>query len=96
MAFVQQAPRLFTKQNIEAITPNQYGVYGIFSQNRWIYVGKGDIRTRLLSHLNGDNPLILRAGPTHWVDEVCADPQMSVREKQLILELQPVCNQKVG
>jgi len=87
---------MYTRQNVEALNPNQFGVYGIFGQNRWIYVGKGDIRKRLLDHLNGDNSTILAAGPTHWVGEVCADSVMSSREKQLILELQPICNQKVG
>lgn len=96
MTFVQQTPRIFTKSNIEALNPNQYGVYGIFKQGQWIYVGKGDIKTRLLAHLNGDNPCIIGAGPTHWVDEVCLDPLMSTREKRLILELNPTCNQKVG
>ena len=76
MPFVQQPPRLLTRRNIEAINPNQFGVYGIFKQNCWIYVGKGDIRKRLLDHLNGDNPVILSASPTHWVDEVCIDPMM--------------------
>ena len=95
MAFTVQTPRLFTRANIEAITPGQSGVYGLFREDRWVYVGKGDIRARLLAHFNGDNPLITNAGPTHWVDEVVAgDP--SLREKQLILELQPHCNQKVG
>lgn len=96
MPFVQQTPRAFTKQNVEALNPNQSGVYGIYNQSRWIYVGKGDIRTRLLNHLNGDNHSILRAVPTHWVDELQVDPAMSTREKQLILECNPSCNQRVG
>lgn len=96
MPFIQQTPRLYTRQNVEAITPNQFGVYGIFRQDRWIYVGKGDIRKRLLEHLNGDNPSILAARPTHWVDELCIDPAMSTREKQLIVECNPLCNQKIG
>lgn len=96
MAFIQQAPRLFTKIDIESINPNQFGVYGIYKSGLWIYVGKGDIRKRMLEHLGGDNPAILLFGPTHWVAEVVTDPQMSVREKQLILELSPRCNQRVG
>lgn len=96
MPFVQQTPRAFTKANIEALNPNQYGVYGIFNQSKWIYIGKGDIRTRLLAHLNGDKSCILRELPTHWVNEVCVDPLMSNREKQLIIELNPSCNEKVG
>jgi hypothetical protein len=95
MPFVQQTPRIFNRQNVEALNPNQYGVYGLFKPGKWIYVGKGDIRQRLLAHLNGDNPCITQDAPTHWVDEVISgDP--SSREKQLILELQPSCNQKVG
>lgn len=96
MSFVQQVPRLFTRQNVENITPNQFGVYGIFNKTRWIYVGKGDIRKRLIDHLNRDIPCIMNAGPTHWVNEALSEPRMSVREKQLIAELNPLCNQKLG
>lgn len=96
MPFIQQIPRAYTRQNVEALNSNQFGVYGIFRQGRWVYIGKGDIRKRLLDHLNRNNPLILAAQPTHWVDEVCVDPIMSNREKQLILELQPLCNQRIG
>lgn len=96
MPFVQQIPRAFTKQNVETLNPNQYGVYGIFRQSQWIYIGKGDIRQRLLAHLNSDNSLILQWGPTHWVAELCADPVMSSKERQLIIECNPSCNQKLG
>ncbi len=96
MPFPQQTSRFFSKRDIESLNANQMGVYGIFNQNQWIYVGKGDIKTRLLAHINGDNPLILKYNPAYWVAEVCSDPQMSIREKQLILELKPLCNQKVG
>ena len=95
MPFIEQTPRQFTLHNVEAIRPNQNGVYGLFNQGSWIYVGKGDIRQRLLDHLNGDNPCILRNQPTHWVDEVI-DGDPSAREKQLIREFSPVCNQRVG
>lgn len=96
MPFIQQIPRTFTRQNVESLKPNQFGVYGIFRQGLWIYVGKGDLRTRLLGHLNGDNPSILAAQPTHWVGEICTDPSMSSKEKQLILDLQPLCNERIG
>jgi len=96
MPFIPQIPKLFTKQNVESLNPNQFGIYGIFRQNQWIYVGKGDIRKRLLDHLNRDIPCIMNTGPTHWVDEVLSEPQMSIREKQLITELNPSCNQKLG
>ena len=95
MPFVQQTPRQYTKADVELLKENQIGVYGIFKQGTWIYVGKGDIRKRLLDHLNGDNPCIVIQTPTHYVaEQLNSDP--SNREKELILELKPVCNQKVG
>ena len=94
MPFPQQDPRPFNRTNIEALNRNQMGCYGLFRQDRWIYVGKGDIRQRLLDHLNGDNPCITRERPTHWMDVVTSDHDN--REKQLIVELSPSCNKKVG
>lgn len=96
MAFAQQTVRTFNRADVEALNQNQSGVYGIFKQGQWIYIGKGDIRKRLLAHLAGDNPAILAWRPTHWVGEIHLDPQMSIREKQLIIELNPPCNQKIG
>lgn len=97
MPFIEQTPRLFTLENVKMINPGQFGVYGLFKEGVWIYVGKGDIRKRLLEHLNGDNPCITKTQPTHWVDEVIkGDP--SLREKQLIAELssQLICNERLG
>jgi len=94
MPFSQQTPREFTKAGIEWLNPNQTGVYGIFRSGTWIYVGRGDIRSRLLDHLNGGNPRITKEKPTHYVAEVTSNNE--AREKTLILELNPVANQKVG
>jgi len=94
MPFPKQDARPFARQHIEAIKPGLLGCYGLFGGGQWIYVGKGDIRARLLAHLNGDNPCITRMAPTHYVDAVT--PDMDRMEKQLILELEPACNQKVG
>lgn len=94
MAFVQQNPRLFNKTQVEDLKPNQYGVYGIYKPGVWVYIGKGDIRQRLLDHLNGDNPSILKERPTHWVGEVTQNADE--REKSLILECRPICNKRVG
>jgi len=94
MPFPQQTPHFYDRANVNALEPNQMGVYGLFLYGRCIYVGKGDIRKRLLDHLNYDNPCITREQSTHWVHEVTAD--MDTRERQLILELDPVCNQRDG
>jgi hypothetical protein len=94
MPFPPQTPRLFTKAAIENLNPNQNGVYGIYRQDCWIYVGRGDIRARLLSHVSGNNPAITAQRPTHFFAIVTANDV--VVERQLIVELNPVANQKVG
>ncbi len=94
MAFPTTTGRAFTQANIEALTSGQMGCYGLFKRRQWIYIGKGDIRQRLLDHLNGDNLCITREKPTHWVDVVTND--MDAREKALIQELGPICNMRVG
>lgn len=95
MPFPSQSARAFTQENVEAIKPGQMGCYGLYrAGGAWVYVGKGDIRARLLRHLNGDNPCITREKPTHWVDVVTSD--MDEMEKRLIRELNPICNKRVG
>jgi len=94
MPFIAQTPRIYNQRNVEALKLDQMGVYGLLHQNNCIYIGKGDIRTRLLAHLNGDNPMILKHQPTHWVDEVTVN--LDAREIELIQEMNPVCNQRIG
>ena len=94
MPFPQQDFRPFTKDGIEWLAPNQNGVYGIFRSDAWVYVGRGDLRTRLLAAFNGENPRITRERPTHYVTLLTNDDV--AQEKALILELNPIANQKVG
>jgi hypothetical protein len=72
-------------------------VYAIYRPNQWVYVGEGqDIRTRLLAHLNGDNPRITRENPTGFQFEEVAPNLRVARQNQLILVLKPVANQRLG
>ncbi len=97
MPFPAQQPRAFNRPNVEAINPGQAGCYGLFREGRWVYVGKGDIRARLLAHLGGDNSCITRGRPTHWVDWVIPiKKEMDSTEKALIAELNTECNEKLG
>jgi len=95
MPFPEQPHRPFTRAEIEALATNQIGCYGLFHATAWVYIGRGDIRERLLAHLNDDNLCLTREQPTHFVAEVT--PNHVAREKALILELGPTrCNQKIG
>src|SRR5262245_36419526 len=73
MPFPKQDGRAFTRANIELLQPNQYGVYGLFRPDAWVYVGMGDIRGQLLNHLKGDNPSITRERPAGYVTWVTTD-----------------------
>lgn len=96
MPFVQELGVPFTRQDVLELPRDMKGVYGLrrISDVAWVYVGKGDIRARLLDHLNGDNPCITRERPTHFY----AEPTNSAhaRERELTLELDPICNRRVG
>jgi hypothetical protein len=102
MPFPTQQPGPFTKESVLNLIPDQSGCYGIYRQGTllggplWIYIGQGDIRGRLLDHLNGDIPCILNNGPTHYVTVRLNQSDLDIREIQLIGEYRPVCNKRVG
>lgn len=94
MLFPNQTPKPFTQARVQQLRGGEKGCYGLRRGNTWIYVGKGDIRDRLLAHLNGDNACITRERPTEWLDVVTS--AMDEREVALIRELDPICNKRVG
>ena len=94
MPFPKQTPRAFTQAGVLSLDVGQQGCYGLYESNTWVYVGKGDLRERLLTHLKGENPCIVLRRPTHYVIVVTSD--MDNEEKRLIRELSPACNQKIG
>lgn len=91
MAFPPQEPRPFTVESIEELVPRQRGCYAIFTQTMEpIYVGKGDIRKKLLEHLQGRPPSIARHRPAFWKAIITTNPDGE--QKRLIYELDPICN----
>lgn len=88
------AMRPYTRENIQTINPKQNGVYGIFRNTTAIYIGSGDIRERLLAHINGDNDCIIENAPNQWTGVIVSgDP--TTREGELIREYDPICNKVV-
>jgi len=86
--------RPYTRDRVKALNPNQNGVYGLFRGNIAVYIGSGDIPTRLLAHLDGDNPCITKEAPDQWADEVLKGDPTS-REGELIREYDPICNKVI-
>ena len=75
--------------------PRAPGVFGLY-HSTWVYVGESkDICETLLKHLNQHDSCVEQQAPTSFAFERVDAPQARlVRWNQLILELQPVCNQR--
>ena len=79
---------------IEYRAPNSQGVYCLRdSGGRVLFVGKGKVRERLLSHWNRENPVdtaIWKHAPASFRFELTAHPEKL--EADLIRDLKPSCN----
>jgi hypothetical protein len=87
----------FTERDIVNYAPTTSGVYGIFNQAGYIFVGEAqDIEDSLLAHLRGESAesyWIRSQNPTGFAFEPCYGRTRALREIQLIAELNPICNQ---
>jgi excinuclease UvrABC nuclease subunit len=96
MPFASSTGYEFTEKGIAGYAPRESGVYGICTENKWIYIGEGkDMEARLYAHLRGESDesaRILRHSPTMFVFERCDAATRKVREATLIRELQPAAN----
>ncbi len=83
----------FEEQSILNHAPNQIGVYVIFRPNQWLYVGHGDIQTRLLGHVHGDIPDLHVEDAPWFMFERCPSEQAATeRAKVLTYSYRPLCN----
>jgi excinuclease UvrABC nuclease subunit len=98
MSFANQNSLPFTERGIAQYSPTRSGVYGIYNNRTWIYVGEaGDIQARLLEHVRGqstESGCILQNNPTSFTYELVEANQRMAREAQLRSELRSVCNQQ--
>lgn len=87
----------FTHDGIIRNAPNASGVYALFTQQRWVYIGESnDIQRRLLEHLNAPGPCISQYAPLSFSFELAPAAQRVARQNVLIQELRPACNQILG
>jgi len=85
---------IFNRQTVMASGPRTAGVYALWRNDHWIYVGQStNIFERLLEHLSAADGCIARELPTGFGFELIADERgRHAREGELIRELSPVCN----
>jgi excinuclease UvrABC nuclease subunit len=85
----------WSKSWIEFKAPNAQGVYSIRDkEGKVIFIGKGNIRQRLLSHWNRENStdaVVWNYNPCSFRFELTDHP--ADREAELIRELKPTCRQ---
>src|SRR6266436_10063241 len=61
---------LFQRESILQNAPESPGVYGLYNAF-WIYIGEAEnLRARLLQHLDGDDPCIVRFQPSGFAFEL--------------------------
>jgi hypothetical protein len=83
---------LFQRESILKNAPESPGVYGLFSAF-WIYIGEAEnVRARLLQHLDGDDPCIVRYRPSGFAFELTSPAERLRRREQLMKQLQPLCS----
>ena len=83
---------LFQRECILKNAPESSGVYGLFNAF-WIYIGETDnLRARIMEHLDGNDPCIVRFQPSGFAFELASPQERHRRHDQLIKELQPLCN----
>ncbi len=101
MPLPEQALNEFTRERVERLRPGQPGVYALLAAEQLcVYVGSGDIRARLLAHLDERDTCIASHRPTHWIEwrllltyktAIALAPNLARRELELIDRLDPLC-----
>jgi excinuclease UvrABC nuclease subunit len=88
----------FTESAILATAPRSSGIYALFNEGQWIYIGEGqDIEARLLQHRrDSHNQCVNRYSPAYFAFEAVEEWRRVSRQDQLILELRPLCNMRLG
>jgi hypothetical protein len=83
----------FTPEEIARVPEGKRGVYGLFNEAGCVFVGKGNLRERLLLHLKPgyteEARCIRKAAPTYFLFEVTEN--FVVRHMGLAVEYAPQC-----
>lgn len=88
----------FNRASIVANAPEASGVYALFNQGIWVYIGEAqNIKERLLQHLtNSHNQDVTRANPQWFAYELVSAVYRVARQDLLIGKLCPTCNKRLG
>ena len=93
MPFPDQPRRPFAADEIERLATGRRGVYGLFNESGCIFIGKGDLRERLLLHLKPgyteEAHCVRKSAPAWFLVEETEN--FVVRHMGLVVEYAPKC-----
>lgn len=99
MPFDRPIPHPLNTRCVSLFAPSQSGLYGISSQDEWVYIGEADdIRNALLQFLEGnDSREKAKADMTRlgFVFELCSRGLRPGRQDQLVREYEPKRNRRL-
>ena len=88
---------VFSRISVIENAPQESGVYALRYQSTWVYVGESEnIRAQLIQHLNGDNACITVYPSLTFSYELISSVTRSWRQDELVRELRPTCNPRLG
>lgn len=97
MPFENHGNRSFTGISIGNNAPRASGVYGLADARGWIYVGEtSDIQGELLALLERPHSFLREHPPSGFTYELRDPGQRIGRQNELVLELEPIGNRRVG
>ena len=84
-----------TRTSVVRNAPEESGVYGLCSHDKWVYIGHSfNVRKALLDYLSGQMPSVLQWQPKQFIFELLPYKQRIPRQKELVGHYQPICNRK--
>lgn len=96
MPFNTTAGHPFSEEGISTYAPPESGVYGIYNNTEWIYVGESqNIEKDLYAHLRSSSEpsyCILSRSPAQFVFDLGDEMWRKARRDGLVEELKPGCN----
>lgn len=97
MPFGNHGNRSFTMISVDKNAPPASGVYGLANERQWIYVGESaNIQAELRRHLQHPDPFLKDHPPSGFTFELSSAEQRISRQNQLVFELEPIANRRVG
>jgi hypothetical protein len=95
MNWDQQSPYSFNRTSVLHNVKEVSGVYGLLSENSWVYIGEDpNVQRALLECLSGQRPCVLQFQPSVFVFEVCPPRNRKARQRELAQIYRPACNKK--